>query len=308
MGLKFAHMKNKNLVALAASLSIVFTGCPDATKSSSNGAAPASATKPIKIAGSDTMVNLGQAWAEAFMKMKPESSIAVTGGGSGTGIAALANGTCDIAQCSRSIKEKEKAAILKATAKAPVEHAVGIDALVVAVNPKNPVEKLTFEQLSGIFTGKITSWKEVGGPDRKIVALSREKNSGTHVYFLEHVVRKGNEKGPEEYAANTLMLPSSQALVDEIATNEDAIGYYGLGYLSKKNKAVSVAKKDGDAFALPTVETALDGSYPIARSLFFYTPGEPAGAVKTFIDFVLSDEGQRTVKKLDFVPLRAIKD
>ncbi len=294
----------KKRLAVTA-LALLFTGCPDRGSSHT---APAAAAKPIQIKGSDTMVNLGQAWAEAFMKMKPESSVAVTGGGSGTGIAALANKTCDIAQSSRNIKEKERTAIAKASGSAPVEYPVGIDALVVAVNPKNPLDGLTFEQLSDIFTGKVTSWKEVGGPDRKIVVLSRERNSGTHVYFLEHVVRKGNEKGPEEYAPATLMMPSSQAIVDEVATNEDAIGYYGLGYLSKKNKALSVAKKAGEKLASPSLESALDGSYPIARSLFFYTPGEPAGPVKAFIDFVLSDEGQRIVKKLDFVPLRAIKD
>ena len=295
--------KTPLLLALAT---VLLTGCPEQNGTGATNAAAAS--RPIQIKGSDTMVNLGQAWAEAFMKMKPDVSIAVTGGGSGTGIAALANKTCDVAQSSRNIKEKEKDSILKASGKAPAEHAVGIDALVVAVNPKCPVDGLDFDQLSDIFTGKVTSWKEVGGPDRKIVVLSRERNSGTHVYFLEHVVRRGNEKGPEEYASSTLMMPSSQAIVDEVAANEDAIGYYGLGYLSKKNKALSVGKKKGDKLASPSIESALDGSYPIARSLFFYTPGEPSGHVKAFIDFVLSDEGQRIVKKLDFVPLRALKD
>ena len=268
----------------------------------------ASATKPIQIKGSDTMVNLGQAWAEAFMKQKPGSQVAVTGGGSGTGIAALANGTCDVAQCSRTIKPKEADQIKAASGKAPLELQVGIDALVVAVNPANPVSKLTFEQLSGIYTGKIQSWKEVGGPDRKIVLLSRDKNSGTHVYFLEHVVKLGNEKGPEEYATSALMLNSSQGIADEVATNEDAIGYYGLGYLGPKNKAIAVARTEKGPFVLPSAEAAIDGSYPISRGLYFYTPGEATGIVKAFLDFVLSDDGQRIVKKNDFVPLRAIKE
>lgn len=290
----------KGSVAVA-SLAALLAGCPGTPDGKSAG-------KPIQVKGSDTMVNLGQAWAEGFMKMKPEVSVAVTGGGSGTGIAALANGTCDIAQCSRAIKAKEQDQIEKATGKKPVEVQVGIDALVVAVNPENPVKQLTFAQLSAIFTGKIASWKDVGGDDRKIVVLSRERNSGTHVYFLEHVLRGGNEKGPEEYAASALMLPSSQAIVDEVATNRDAIGYYGLGYLSPKNKAVAVAKSEKDAFTLPSVDSAVKGEYPIARALYFYTPGEATGEAKAFIDYVLSDDGQRVVKKLDFVPLRAVKD
>jgi phosphate transport system substrate-binding protein len=283
---------------LAAFLSVVsLAGC--------DGSTPA---KPIQIKGSDTMVNLGQAWAEGFMRVRPDAPIAVTGGGSGTGITALAAGTCDIAQCSRSMKPKESAAIRAETGKTPSEIAVGTDALVVAVHPENPVKSLTFDQLSGIFQGTIASWKEVGGEDRKIVVLSRDRSSGTHVYFLEHVVRHGNDKGPEEYAATALMMPSSQAIADEVATNKDAIGYYGLGYLSARNKALPVAKTDKDAPIAPTVETAVAGTYPISRSLFFYTPGEPTGPVKAFVDFVLSDEGQRIVKHQDFVPLRAVKD
>jgi|SRR5581483_19652 len=294
----------RNAVTLLAVAALALTGCPPSASQDVGKAA----SSRIQIKGSDTMVNLGQAWAEAFMKMKPEVSIAVTGGGSGTGIAALANGTCDIAQCSRPIKDKEKDQIQQATQKTPVEHVVGIDALVVAVNPKNAVASLTFDQLSDIFTGKVTNWKDVGGADKKIVVLSREKNSGTHVYFLEHVLRKGNEKGPEEYVVSALMLPSSQAIVDEIASNEDAIGYYGLGYLSAKNKALSVAKKADDKPVAPSVDAAMNASYPIARSLFFYTPGEPAGSVKEFLAFCVSDEGQKIVRKQDFVPLRAVKD
>jgi phosphate transport system substrate-binding protein len=285
--------------AVFAVLALTLAGCPAAKSSDSK----------IQLKGSDTMNGLGNAWAEAWTKMRPEVSIAVTGGGSGTGIAALANGTCDIAQCSRAMKDKERADIEKATGKKPMEHSVAIDALVVAVNPKNPVASLTFEQLSDIFTGKVTNWKDVGGSDAKIVVVSRDKSSGTHVYFLEHVLRKGNDKGPEEYATSALMLASSQAIVTEVESNEGAIGYYGLGYLdAKKNKALSVAKKTGEKPVLPSAEAALDGSYPIARPLYFYTLGEPAGAVKGFVDFVLSDEGQKIVRKQEFVPLRALKE
>jgi phosphate transport system substrate-binding protein len=297
-------MKTKAAIAVASAVGSAFllAGCPGPATGKT------SAAKPLQVKGSDTMVNLGQAWAEAFLKERPEVSVAVTGGGSGTGIAALANATCDIAQCSRNVKPKERETIEKATGKPLKEIPVAIDALVVAVNPENPVASLSFEQLSAIFQGKTKSWKEVGGPDRPIVVLSRERNSGTHVYFLEHVVRLGNEKGPEEYAPETLLLPSSQAIVDEIATNKDAIGYYGLGYLTSKNRALAVQRAAKDKPALPSLATALDGSYPISRSLFFYTPGEPEGAAKQLVDFVLSDEGQRIVRQLDFVPLRALKE
>jgi phosphate transport system substrate-binding protein len=297
-------MRTKQAFVLLGAVGLLASGCEHGPDGS---ASAATRELPVRVKGSDTMVNLGQAWAEAFLKSRPELSVAVTGGGSGTGIAALADRTCDIAQCSRPMKAKERDAV-RAGGKDPKEIPVATDALVVAVHPENPIASLTFEQLSAIFTGKVTSWKAVGGPDRPIVVLSRERNSGTHVYFLEHVVRRGNEKGPEEYAETALMLPSSQAIVDELATNKGAIGYYGLGYLTPKNKALAVAKENNDKPIAPSVETALDGTYPIARSLFFYVPGEPEGTVRKFIDFVLSDDGQRIVKKLDFVPLRAIKE
>jgi phosphate transport system substrate-binding protein len=265
--------------------------------------AVAAPEKTIQVKGSDTMVNLGQAWAEAFMKRHPDSSIAVTGGGSGTGIAALINGTCDVAECSRAMKPREIDQAKK-QGREPKEIKVAVDALVVAVHPKNPINKLTIADLSDIYTGKKTSWKDFGGPDAPITVLSRERNSGTHVYFLEHVVRKGNDKGPEEYAKTALMLPSSQAIVDEVASNEKAIGYYGLGYLGTKNKALAVLEKAGAEGVLPSIETAMAGKYPISRPLFLYTPGEPAGDVKHFVDFCLSADGQNIVEKMDFVPLK----
>lgn len=257
----------------------------------------------IQMKGSDTMVNLGQAWAEAFMTAHPQASIAVTGGGSGTGIAALISGTCDVAESSRSMKSEEIEQA-KSKGRDVKEFTVGIDALTVVIHPSNPVSQLTIDQLSGIFTGKITNWKEVGGLDLPIVALSRERNSGTHIYFLENVVRRGHEKGPEEFDPRILMLPSSQAIAEEVAQNPDAIGYFGLGYLTPKQKALAVAKTEKGPFILPSVEAASKGDYPISRSLLIYTPGEPQGLVKQFIDFILSPEGQNIVKEMDFVPLK----
>lgn len=259
----------------------------------------------IQIKGSDTMVNLGQAWAEAFMARYPKVQVAVTGGGSGTGIAAMINGTTDIAESSRQMKPEEIQAAERNGIE-PKEFKVGLDGLAVVVNPVNPVNELTMDQLRDIFMGKITNWKEVGGSDAKIVVLSRESNSGTHVYFKEHVLRRGNEKGPEEFAPSALLMPSSQAIADEVATNPAAIGYYGLGYVTPKQKALAIAPQAGAPAVTPSVETVVNGSYPISRPLFMYTRGEPTGVVKAFIDFVLSDDGQRIVLELDFVPIRRL--
>ncbi|TBR17578.1 phosphate ABC transporter substrate-binding protein [bacterium] len=257
----------------------------------------------IQIKGSDTMVNLSQAWAEKYMEENPQDFVAVTGGGSGTGISSLISGTCDIANASRNIKEKE-IAMAKQKGINPYEIKVGLDGLAVIVNPKNPVSKLTLDQLAQIFTGKITNWKEVGGEDLKIVILSREVNSGTHVYFKEHVLRKGDPNGKEEFSANALLLPSSQAIADEVAQNTGTIGYYGMGYISNKQKAIMVAKDDKSEYEAPTIDNVVSGKYPISRPLLIYTNGEPQGLVKKFVDFCLSKEGQEIVLKTDFVPVK----
>ena len=249
------------------------------------------------------MVNLGQAWSEDFMKTNPTISIAVTGGGSGTGFAALLQGTTDIAQASRNMEPKE---IEQANKKGinPKEIHAANDGITLVVNLANPVSKLTFQQLSAIFTGKIKNWKELGGADEKIVALSRERNSGTHVFFLEHVVKLGDKKNPNEFAPAVLMMPSSQAIIEEVKANKAAIGYVGLGYLTAKEKALAVAKDQKSPYVVPTVATVTEKKYPVSRSLLFYTNGEPSGEVKSFIDYVLSPVGQQIVLKMDFVPVK----
>jgi len=257
----------------------------------------------IQIKGSDTMVNLGQAWAEVFMEKNPSDFVAVTGGGSGTGFSSLISGTCDIAMSSRNIKEKEIALAQKKGIN-PDEIKVALDGLAVVVNPNNQIGKLTVDQLAGIFTGRIKNWNELGGKNEKIVILSREVNSGTHVYFKEHVLRKMDPNSKEEFAPGALMLSSSQAIADEVATNPAAIGYYGMGYISSKQKPVAVAKDESSEFIAPSIENVLEGSYPISRPLFLYINGEPAGLVKKFIDFVLSKEGQNLVTATDFVPIK----
>ncbi len=262
------------------------------------------ASKTIQIKGSDTMVNLGQSWAEEFMHRSPEASIAVTGGGSGTGVSAILSGTCDIAQSSRDITADEKA---KASSTgAPIkESTVAYDGIAVIVNNDNPILQLTIDQLSDIFSGKVKNWKEVGGKDVPVLVLSRERNSGTHVFFLEHVVRRGNAKGPEEFASGALMMPSNQSIVEQVQSSEAAIGYVGLGYVTKDHRVVAVAKTAQDKFVLPNNETVLSKEYPIGRSLYFLTRGEPKGAVKDFIDFVLGPDGQEVVRTLDFVPIKS---
>jgi phosphate transport system substrate-binding protein len=203
---------------------------------------------------------------------------------------------------SRNIKEKE-IVLAKQKGIDPNEIKVALDGLAVVVNPNNPVTKLTIDQLAAIFTGKITNWKELGGKDERIVILSREVNSGTHVYFKEHVLRKNDPASKEEFAPSALMLSSSQAIADEVAGNAAAIGYYGMGYISKRQKPLFIAKDEKSEYEAPTIENVISGKYPISRPLFLYTNGSPEGQVKKFIDFTLSKEGQDIVLATDFVPL-----
>ena len=255
----------------------------------------------IQIKGSDTMVNLCQAWAEAFMAAHPKVVVAVTGGGSGTGIAALINGTAEIAASSRAMTKKERD-LAQQQGAAPKEWTAALDGLAVVVHPDNLVRRLTLQQLAQIFTGQIQNWRELGGETLPIVLLSREVNSGTHVYFKEHVL--GGAPGtPAEFAPEALLLPSSQAIADEAASNTAAIGYYGMGYITKANGVVAVAKTEAGPYVEPTEDAVRSGAYPISRPLFLYTRGDLGGTIKTFLDFVLSLDGQRIVRAVDFVPV-----
>ncbi|MBC7233617.1 MAG: phosphate ABC transporter substrate-binding protein [Chloroflexi bacterium] len=259
------------------------------------------AVETIENKGSDTMVNLALAWAEAYMQLHPEVRISVTGGGSGTGIAAMINGTVDIANASREMKPEEIAAA-KANGITPVEFVVARDAIAVVVHPSNPVQQLTLQQISDIYTGKITNWREVGGENRPIVLLSRESNSGTYVYFLEHVVRLGKADSDLLFSPDTLLMPSSEGISCEVRQNPNAIGYDGLGYVTPDQKVIAVAKDASSPYVLPSVATVNDGTYPIARPLYMYTAGEPHGQIKAYLDWILS-EGQTQVTELGFVPL-----
>jgi len=256
----------------------------------------------IENKGSDTIVNLALAWAEKYQGENPAVRISVTGGGSGTGIAALVNGTVDIANASRKIKQEEIDEA-KSNGVDPVEHIIARDAIAVIVNPENPVSQLTLQQISDIYSGKITNWQGVGGEDRPIVRLSRETNSGTHVYFLETVLRLGSKDDKTLFSTDTLLLPSSEGIIAEVRQNPNAIGYDGLGYVPDDLKMIAIAKEAGGEYVLPSIPTVNDKSYPIARDLYMYTDGEPTGVVKEYLDWILSSEAQQIVADLGFVPV-----
>jgi phosphate transport system substrate-binding protein len=265
-----------------------------------------SASAYIQNKGSDTLVNLALAWAEQYQTLHPEIEISVTGGGSGTGFTSLINGTVDIANASRQIKAEEVQQA-KANGFEPVEFTVASDAIAVIVNPGNPVNQMTLDQISKIYQGKINNWQEVGGQDRPIVRLSRETNSGTHVYFLETVIRLGDSNNKSFFSADTLLLPSSEGIFTEVRDNPNAIGYDGLGYVTQEVKMIALAKKVTDPYVLPSAATVTDKSYPISRSLYMYTHGQPNGAIKAYIDWILSSDAQQNTLQLGFVPLIATK-
>src|SRR5215204_6313272 len=248
----------------------------------------------IENKGSDTIVNLALAWAEKYQSDHPNVRISVTGGGSGTGIASLVNGTVDVANASRQIKSEEIDQA-KSNGIDPVEHIIARDAIAVIVNPENPVHELTLKQISDMYSGKISNWSEVGGEDRPIVRLSRETNSGTHVYFLETVLRLGNGEDKTLFSTDTLLLPSSEGIIAEVRQNQNAIGYDGLGYVPKDLKMIALAKEEGGAYVLPSIPTVNDKTYPIARDLYMYTDGEPTGIVKDYLDWILGSEAQQIV-------------
>jgi phosphate transport system substrate-binding protein len=280
---------------------LLLTSC--GSSSSNQAAAQTPASAYIQNKGSDTMVNLALAWAERYQAEHPGVGLSVTGGGSGTGIAALLNKTVDIANASRAMTaDEEKQA--QTGGIQPVEFVVSRDAIAVIVNPTNPVSQLTLQQLSNIYSGKINNWSQVGGEDRLIVRLSRETNSGTHVYFLQTVIRLGDAKSKTLFSTDTLLLPSSEGIVNELRQNPNAIGYDGLGYVPSDLKMIAVGKTAGGPFVLPSIATVNDGSYPVSRDLYMYTAGQPTGAVKAYLDWILSPEAQTIVADLGFVPIK----
>jgi phosphate transport system substrate-binding protein len=261
-------------------------------------AAPAIAQAgTVSIKGSDTMVVLGQRWAEEYMKKHPQTTIQVTGGGSGTGISALINGTTEICEASRSMKDSEKAQLKEKAGAGPEEIVVAKDGLSVYLNDSNPLNELTMEQLKGIFTGKITNWKEVGGADAKIIPYSRENSSGTYVFFKEHVLNNA------DYTPRAQAMPGTAAVVNAVSKEKSSIGYGGAAY-AKGIKVIKVKKDAGSQGIAPSDATVRSGTYPLSRPLFFYLRAKPAGEIKAIVDWVLSPEGQAVVLKVGYFPIK----
>jgi phosphate transport system substrate-binding protein len=249
-----------------------------------------------KIKGSDTVLPLSQQEAENFTKANKNANVTVTGGGSGVGISALMEGTTDIAQSSRKIKFEEKQKLQDKGDKV-VEKIIAYDALAVVVHPSNPVGKLTREQMEDIFTGKTTNWKELGGPDMKIIPYSRETSSGTYEFFKEHVLKNKN------YVNGIMSMPATGAIVQSVSQTKGAIGYIGLAYLDKKIKAVQVSFAEGKTYTAPSVQTAMNETYPIVRPLIYYYVEKSENTVKPFVDYVFSPAGQKIVKDIGFIPI-----
>jgi phosphate transport system substrate-binding protein len=287
----------KTLLVILAFLLVGCTG-----QQNQDGDSPASPQIYIENKGSDTIVNLALAWAEEYQNIYPQVRISVTGGGSGTGIASLLNNTVDIANASRAIKDKE-IENAQANGVEPLEFVIARDAIAVIVNPENPVAELTLEQISAIYSGEINNWSEVGGDDLPIVRLSRETNSGTHVYFLEEVLRLGDKENKTLFATNTLLLPSSEGIIQEVAQNPNAIGYDGLGYVTEEVKVLGIASGFGEEYIFPSIATVNSGDYAIARNLYMYTNGEPTGPLAEYLNWILSPAAQEIVQNLGFVPV-----
>lgn len=281
------------LTLMAAVVLVVMSGC-------SKRSGPDDEGRYVIVKGSDTMVHLVSSWAEAFMEKQPDMEISVTGGGSGTGIAALINGTTDICAASRKIKNNEVMLAIQKNIH-PNEIVVARDGIAVVVNPDNPISKLTIEQLGKIFTGECHRWSDVGGPDEEIVVLSRESSSGTYVFFQKMVLKK------QDYIEDAKLLPATSAIIQSASTDKWVIGYVGLGYAhaaKDKVKIIAVQADDKSAAVIPSDQTVKSGQYPIARPLYLYVNAEPKGTVKKFIDFCLSAEGQSIVTKTGYVTIK----
>src|ERR1700678_154312 len=280
------------LVSLFAAL----LGCARTEHASAGDAGGAPESSMLRLKGSGTMLILGQRWAEAYMKANAGATIQVTGGGSGTGIAALINGTTDICESSRPMKDKERDDVQAKRGAPAVETKVALDALAVYVNASNPLTEIAIPALRGVYLGDTKSWKAIGGPDHAIVLYGRENNSGTYGYFKEHVLEN------KDFAAAVQTLAGTSAVVSAVKGDPFGIGYGGIAYL-EGIRALKVKKDDASPAVAPSLQTAQDGSYPIARVLYFYTAGEATGLGKRFIEWVKSAAGQGVIEQVGYYPL-----
>jgi len=291
------------LLAITCS-SLVFLNCGGKKE---NQAGKAKKTT-LQIKGSDTMVNVAQAWAEEYKKVNPNVDIEVSGGGSGVGIAALEKGTIDIATASRNMKPDEFEQAKKNTGKEPKEFIVGYDALAIYCNKNNPIENISIDQLARMFeeNGSITKWSQIGikipgVTDDAIVLISRQSSSGTYEFFREHVLAK------KDFKLGSRDMNGSKEVVELVSSTLTAIGYSGMGYATEGIKMLNLSSKPGDTAYAPTVENTLDKKYPLARSLQMYTLGEPEGAEKEFLDWVMSEAGEKILQDNGYVPLPKTK-
>ena len=299
--------RSSNFISFLLVLSLFLVSCSKKDESSlSNGSSTKEEKITIQNAGSDTMVNLAQAWAESYASLEQKISVEVSGGGSGTGIAALINGTVDIANCSRSMKPSEIEKAVQNTGKEPKELIVGFDALAVYVHKENPLEKISLQQLADIYgeQGQMTTWSKLdiqyaACKSDEIIRVSRQSNSGTYVYFREAILGKTGD-----FKLGSRDLHGSKDVVELVANTPCAIGYSGMGYATDHVKMLKVSKKDGAQAAGPSVENTLNGTYPIARPLYIYSLGEPSGDVKKYLDWILSEAGQSIVSKSGYVPVQ----
>lgn len=261
----------------------------------------------VQNIGSDTMVNLAQAWAEEYAKVEPSVSIEVSGGGSGLGIAGLINGTAEIANSSRKLEPEEVEKCKAKHGSEPKEYMVGYDALSIFVHKNNPLSEISIDDLAEIYKegGKITKWSDLGiqnipgAQGDEMVRVSRQNNSGTYHYFREVVIGK---KG--DFKAGSVDLNGSKDVVETIAKTPNAIGYSGMGYATPEVKIVKVAKKKGEPAIMPSIETTLNKTYPIARPMFMYTPGTPPAHIQKYLDWVMTEPGQKIVQDTGYIPLQ----
>ncbi len=253
--------------------------------------------KAVTVKGSDTMVILAQRWAETYMNENPGRTIQVTGGGSGVGIAALINGATDICDASRPMKDAEKAQVKSRFGKDVMEIPVALDGVAIYVHQSSPVQSISQDQLKGIYTGRIANWRDIGGRDGKVVPYSRENNSGTYVFFKEHVL------GNEDFAQEVQTLPGTAAVVNAVSKDPASIGYGGIAYATGI-RALPVSRDARTDPVAPSLATVQSGQYPLSRNLYFYTVGEPAGDVKAFIDWALGLEGQKVCEQVGYYPIR----
>ncbi len=294
------RFRNFMTAALAAAFLMTLAACGGGETPAADTAAPstpAADSRPLTIKGSDTMVILGQRFAEEYMKAHPGTVVQVNGGGSGTGIAALINGSVDLAQASRAMKDEEKAQVKQSRGADVVETPVALDSLAVFVHGANPVQSLSIDQLKQIFQGKVTNWSQVGGTAGEIVLYGRESSSGTYDYFREHVLAK------EDFSPRVQTLQGTAAIINAVARDVRGIGYGGIAY-AKEVRAIAIAQ-GGKAPVAPSEATVADGSYPLARNLYFYYLQGAPERVTRFVEYALSPEGQKLVADVGYFPLPA---